>query len=136
MQVQSIFLYLSFEPRNSLKVYEKNFNRPRPEFTAKIKSGERRTYFIDVQKSKYDDYFLIVSESTRKPNSDQAIRNKIHVYKEDLNKFMSELENAVAFLKNNLMPDYDFDKTSSYQDSKSWETNSEDIEPVNEPEKE
>lgn len=89
---------------------DNHFNRPRPEFTAKIKSGERRTYFIDVQKSKADDYYLVLTESTKKANSDQVFRNKIHIYKEDLNKFIAELEKATTFLKNDLMPNYDFDK--------------------------
>jgi len=93
-------------------VFDKPYNKPKPEFTAKIRSGERRTYFIDVQKSKMDDFYLVLTESTKKPNSDQVFRNKIHIYKEDLNKFIQEMGKAADFLKNNLMPDYDFDRTS------------------------
>jgi hypothetical protein len=99
-------------------VFDKNFNRPKPEYTKKIKSGERRTYFIDVQKSKFNDFFVVISESTRKPNSDQAIRNKIHLYKEDVNVFIEELEKAVDFLKNTLMPDYDFDRKDKNADER------------------
>ncbi|MFZ1703520.1 MAG: DUF3276 family protein [Saprospiraceae bacterium] len=101
-------------------MFDKNFTRPQPEYTAKIKSGDRRTYFIDVQKSKFDDYFLIISESTRKPNSDQNIRNKIHVYKEDIHKFIAELENAVSFLKTNLMPNYDFERKNKEFENREW----------------
>lgn len=92
-------------------MYDKKFNKPLPEFSAKIKSGDKRQYFIDIQKTKFNDFYIVISETLKKHESEPPIRNKIHLYKEDVNKFISELENAVSYLKNNLLPDYDFNKT-------------------------
>ena len=98
-------------------MHDKNFSRPKPEYSAKIKSGEKRTYYIDIQKSKFNDYYLVISESKKMPDSDKMMRNKIHLYKEDVQKFITELEQAVDYLKNSLMPEYDFDrKDKPYRD--------------------
>lgn len=44
---------------------EKTFNRAKPEHSVKIKSGETRTYFIDVEKSKLEELFLVISETNK-----------------------------------------------------------------------
>lgn len=103
-------------------MYDKNFSRPKPEYSAKIKSGDKRTYYIDIQKSKFNDYYLVISESKKMPDSDKMMRNKIHLYKEDVQKFIHELEQAVDHLKNSLMPDYDFErKDRPYRDDSDFE---------------
>lgn len=91
-------------------MHDKNFSRPKPEYSAKIKSGDKRTYYVDIQKSKFNDFYLVISESKKMPDSDKMLRNKIHLYKEDVHKFIIELERAVDYLKNTLMPDYDFER--------------------------
>lgn len=79
-------------------------------YSAKVKAGKRRTYFLDVRQTRGSDYFLSITESTKRPNSDSYDRHKIFVYKEDFNRFADELQNAIDYIKTNLMPDYDYDE--------------------------
>lgn len=79
-------------------------------FSKKVKAGKRRTYFFDVRKTKSDDFFLTLTESTRKFNSDGYTRHKIFLYKEDFNRFMEGLNEAVDHVKSDLMPDYDYEQ--------------------------
>ncbi len=37
-------------------------------------------------------------------------RHKIFIYKEDINRFLDNLQDTVDYLKDELMPDYDFDE--------------------------
>ncbi len=78
-------------------------------FSKRIRAGKRRTYFFDVRTTKSDDYYLTITESKKRFDSDGYDRHKIFVYKEDFNKFVNALEDAVDFIKTELMPDYDFD---------------------------
>ena len=75
----------------------------------KVRAGNRRTYFFDVKQTKGEDYYLSITESTRKFNSDHIERHKIFVYKEDFNKFLKSLQETVDHIKG-LMPDYDFEE--------------------------
>ncbi|MCB0660668.1 MAG: DUF3276 family protein [Saprospiraceae bacterium] len=80
----------------------------KPVYTSKIFAGPKRTYFIDIQKSRNGDHHLVISENLKKFNSDKYDRSRIHVYKEDIVKFTNELENALNRLKE-LIPEFDFD---------------------------
>jgi hypothetical protein len=75
----------------------------------KIRAGNRRTYFFDVKQTKGEDYYLSITESTRKFNSDLMERHKVFVYKEDFNKFLRSLQESIDHIKS-LMPDYDFEE--------------------------
>lgn len=79
-------------------------------YTAKIKAGKRRTYFFDIRKTKGDDYYITLTESTKKFNSDNYERHKIFLYKEDFNRFLSQLQETIDYVKKDLMPDYDYDQ--------------------------
>jgi hypothetical protein len=79
-------------------------------YAQKLKAGKRRTYFFDVRATKYDDYYITITESKRKFNDGGYERHKIFLYKEDFNKFVEALQNAVDHIKSDLMPDYDFDQ--------------------------
>lgn len=98
---------------------EKNNQRVDNVFSSKVKAGKRRTYFFDIRQTKGEDYFLTLTESTKKFNGDGYERHKIFLYKEDINRFISGLEEAVKHLKENLMPDYDFDEYTRRQEE--WE---------------
>ena len=78
-------------------------------FSKRIRAGKRRTYFFDVRTTKANDYYLTVTESKKRFHDDGYERHKIFVYKEDFNKFIATLEEVVDHIKNNLMPEYDFD---------------------------
>lgn len=78
-------------------------------YSKKIRAGKRRTYFIDVKTTKGDDYYLSITESKKRFEGDGYERHKIFIYKEDFNKFLKAMEEAVNYIKTDLMPDYDFD---------------------------
>jgi len=79
-------------------------------FSKKVRAGKRRTYFFDVRQTKGEDYYLTLTESTKKFNSDGYERHKIFLYKEDFNRFMAGLEETLNHIKTELMPDYDYDE--------------------------
>jgi Protein of unknown function (DUF3276) len=62
-------------------------------YSKRIRAGKRRTYFFDVRATRSNGYD----------------RHKIFLYKEDFNKFIKALTEAVDYVKTDLMPDFDFD---------------------------
>jgi hypothetical protein len=69
----------------------------------------KRTYFFDVKKTRGgDDYFLNIVESRRDRDGEGFRKTKIHLYKEDFGKFIAGLHEAVAHVRDEYMPDYDF----------------------------
>ncbi len=89
---------------------ENNQRRFESVYSNKVRAGKRRTYFFDVRQTKGDDYYLTLTESTKRFNDDGYERHKIFLYKEDFNRFLSGLEDAVNHVKTELMPDYDYDE--------------------------
>lgn len=79
-------------------------------YSIRVRAGKRRTYFFDVRRTKGNDFYLTLTESTKKFNSEQYERHKIFLYKEDFNRFLDGLEDAVNHIKTELMPDYDYDE--------------------------
>lgn len=79
-------------------------------FSKKVRAGKRRTYFFDVRKTKGDDFYLTLTESTRRMDGDGYERHKIFLYKEDFNRFEAGLSEAINFVKHDLMPDYDYEE--------------------------
>lgn len=78
-------------------------------YSARIRAGKRRTYFFDVRATRGNDYYLTITESRKRFNDDGYDRHKIFLYKEDFNKFIKGLTEAVEYVKTDLMPDFDFD---------------------------
>lgn len=92
--------------------YEQNDNNDRKQesvYSKRIKAGKRRTYFFDVRETRGSDFYLTITESRKRFDSDGYDRHKIFVYKEDFNKFIKGLTEAVDYVKTELMPDFDFD---------------------------
>ena len=77
-------------------------------YTSKVKAGKRRTYFFDVRKTKGEDFYVTLTESTKKFHGEGVERHKIFVYKEDFNRFQNGLNDAINHVKTELMPDYDY----------------------------
>ena len=63
-----------------------------------------------LEKTKGEDFYLTLTESTRKFNGDGYERHKIFLYKEDFNRFLTSLEDVIEYVKTELMPDYDYDE--------------------------
>ncbi len=78
-------------------------------YSKRIRAGKRRTYFFDVRATRSNDYYLTITESRKKFDDNGYDRHKIFLYKEDFNKFLKALTEAVDYVKTDLMPDFDFD---------------------------
>lgn len=89
--------------------YDNNEKRQESVYSKRIRAGKRRTYFFDVRATRGNDYYVTITESRKKFNEDGYDRHKIFLYKEDFNKFLKALTEAVDFVKTDLMPDFDFD---------------------------
>lgn len=79
-------------------------------YSKKVRAGKRRTYFFDVRRTKGDDYYLTLTESTRKFHGNGYERHKIFLYKEDFNRFKNSLDEVINYVKEELMPDYDYEE--------------------------
>lgn len=88
-------------------------------YSSKVKAGKRRTYFFDVRRTKGEDYYITLTESTKRFNNDGYERHKIFLYKEDFNRFLESLTEVIDHVKTSLMPDYDYDEFTRRQQE--WE---------------
>ena len=78
--------------------------------TKAVRAG-KRTYFFDVKATRGDDYFLTITESRKRVNSDGSAtfsRHQIYLYKEDFAKVVDGITEMVDFVKEH-KPEY-FDK--------------------------
>lgn len=102
---------------------ERNQGRFESVFSKKIRAGKRRTYFFDVRQTKGEDYYLTLTESTKRFNGDGYERHKLFLYKEDFNRFIDGLQEAIDHVKTELMPDYDYDEYTRRNEE--WEAKKE-----------
>jgi hypothetical protein len=91
-------------------VENERFKKFESVYSKKVRAGKRRTYFFDVRKTKGEDFYITLTESTKKFNSEEYERHKIFLYKEDFNRFLSSLEEAINHVKTELMPDYNYEE--------------------------
>ena len=79
-------------------------------FSQRLKAG-KRTYFFDVKPTRSDDYYITITESTKRKRRDgdgfYYERHKIFLYKEDFGAFMDSLQQAVDYVKQEL-PDGEY----------------------------
>lgn len=69
-------------------------------FSKPIRAG-KRTYFFDVKATKGNDYYITITESKRKMDFGGRAtydKHKIFLYKEDFEKFMNGLQQAIDFI--------------------------------------
>lgn len=95
-------------------------------FSKRVRAGKRRTYFLDVKKTKGDDFFITITESTRREDGYGYKRHKIFLYKEDFNRFVASLNEVVNHVKTDLMPDFDYEEFDRRQAE--WEAQNRDFE--------
>ncbi|MBQ0144792.1 MAG: PUR family DNA/RNA-binding protein [Bacteroidales bacterium] len=85
-------------------------------YSKPVRAG-KRTYFFDVKSTKdSSDYFLTITESKRRTEQDGSFsfdKHKIFLYKEDFDKFQEGLEDALAYIKANLLTDEPSDNPES-----------------------
>ena len=91
---------------------EENYNRDSQEeiFSKRVRAG-KRTYFFDVKATRNNDYYITITESKRSKFDDgNFVKMKIHLYKEDFNKFSDGLAETIGHVKTTLLPEYNFDE--------------------------
>ena len=103
--------------------YDNTEKRMDSVYSKRIRAGKRRTYFFDVRTTRGNDYYLTITESRKRFNDDGYDRHKIFLYKEDFNKFVKALGEAVDHVKTELMPDFDFDAFNHEYDEEGGEGN-------------
>ena len=89
--------------------YDNNDKKMESVYSKRIRAGKRRTYFFDVRETRGSDYYLTITESRKRFDTEGYDRHKIFLYKEDFNKFIKGLGEAIDHVKTELMPDFDFD---------------------------
>ncbi|TNE56392.1 MAG: DUF3276 family protein [Bacteroidetes bacterium] len=105
-----------FRDRGGFRGRERNNDRDRDRdheesvFSKRVRAGKRRTYFFDVRKTRGDDFFITMTESTRREDGYGYKRHKIFLYKEDFNRFLASLNEVVEHVKTELMPDFDYEE--------------------------
>ena len=74
-------------------------------FSKPVRAG-KRTYFFDVKATKGNDYYLTITESKRRMDSNGHFaydKHKIFLYKEDFEKFTEGLEEVISYIKTNCL---------------------------------
>lgn len=95
-------------------------------FSKRVRAGKRRTYFFDVRKTRGNDYFITITESTRREDGFGYKRHKLFLYKEDFNRFVASLNEVVDHVKTELMPEFDYEEFDRRQAE--WEAQNRDSE--------
>ena len=101
--------------------YENNDKKVDSVYSKRIKAGKRRTYFFDVRETRGNDYYLTITESRKKFDSDGYDRHKIFLYKEDFNRFAEGLMDVINHVKTDLLPEYDYDQFAHREQNQSDE---------------
>lgn len=82
-------------------------------YSKKIRAG-KRTYFIDVKPTRWqEEYYITLTESKKvfHPTGGHYFeKHKVFLYKEDLNKILAGLTEVIEHVKKDLMPNYDFEQ--------------------------
>ncbi|HLP92974.1 MAG TPA: DUF3276 family protein [Saprospiraceae bacterium] len=94
-------------------------------FSKRVRAGKRRTYFFDVKKTRGEDFFITITESTRREDGFGYKRHKLFLYKEDFNRFVASLNEVVNHVKTELMPEFDYEEFDRRQAE--WEAQNRDM---------
>jgi len=108
---------IQFIQTKPYKVENESYNKRMDSvYSNKLRAGKRRTYFFDVKQTKGQDYYITLTESTRRFDGEGYEKHKIFLYKEDFNRFLEGLQDAIDHVKNELLPDYDYNEFSDRYD--------------------
>lgn len=96
-------------------------------FSKSIKAG-KRIYYLDVKKNRKDEMFLAITESKKIVNGEgedaqvSFEKHKIFLYKEDFDKFINGLMEAVDFIKERETPENESDTDEEIKNSANGKT--------------
>jgi hypothetical protein len=87
---------------------EQEYHEQSEKFSKSVKAG-KRTYFFDVKATRSNQYYLTITESKRM-QSDEGERpvyrkHKIFLYREDFQKFIDGLNEAIRYINENPQPE-------------------------------
>ena len=96
-----------------MDVYEQNdgMEMDREEIYSNAVKAGKRTYFFDVKATRNGDYYLTITESKKKFDKDgnpSYEKHKVFLYKEDFEKFVEGLGDAIEVVKsaiNGILPE-------------------------------
>ena len=80
---------------------KEGMDNDREEIYSKAVRAGKRTYFFDVKSTRNNDYYLTITESKKRFDNDgnqNFEKHKIFLYKEDFEKFMNGLNQAIEFI--------------------------------------
>jgi hypothetical protein len=104
--------------------FEKYDERPEELFSKPVKAG-KRTYFFDVKATREGDPYLTITESKRKVDREGKFsydRHKIFLYREDFEKFLAGMHEALEYIAANAPA-----TVSRFGDSRKKETGYSDV---------
>ncbi|MCF8464151.1 MAG: PUR family DNA/RNA-binding protein [Flavobacteriales bacterium] len=87
---------------------ERDSSKREDAFSKPVRAG-KRTYFFDVKSTRGEDFYLTITESKRKLESNGKFsytKHKLFIYKEDFDKFAEGLADAIEFVRNQKGADY------------------------------
>lgn len=88
-------------------------------FSRTVRAG-KRTYFFDVKATIADERYLTITESKRRFNNEQGKffyeKHKLFLYREDFEKFVNGLNDAVEFIQTGKAPDRPEPEHSEYHE--------------------
>jgi len=79
-----------------------NDARGREDIHSKAVRAGKRTYFFDVKATRRNDYYLTITESKKRFNSDGKFfyeKHKLFLYKEDFDKFADSLTEIIEYIR-------------------------------------
>ncbi|NVO02459.1 MAG: DUF3276 family protein [Bacteroidetes bacterium] len=86
-----------------------NKEKGREEIFSKAVRAGKRTYFFDVKTTKSEDYYLTITESKKRFNSEDGTfsyeKHKLFLYKEDFEKFAEGLHEVIDFIQTGQKPE-------------------------------
>ena len=99
-------------------------NRQEEIYSKRVRAG-KRTYFFDVKATRSEDYYLTITESKKRFNEDGFTyeKHKIFLYKEDFNKFIAALDECVSHVKEELLPEFDFEQFDRDDENENYKGN-------------
>lgn len=83
---------------------EKDRVRQEDLYSQVVKAGNR-TYFLDVKKTRYDDPYVVLTESKKKVDDDGKFyydKYKVYLYQEDMDEFKAKINDVANFMESYL----------------------------------
>lgn len=99
IKIETYYNMEDFKKKNAADMNDKEIV-----FSQSIKAG-KRIYYLDVKKNRKDEMFLAITESKKivmGEGDDSQVsfeKHKIFLYKEDFEKFMNGLQQAIGFIQ-------------------------------------